>query len=1705
MSGAEAPTEITGDPLHIGNTIAIVSEAYGLTVGRVTYRDADMVRVIPQEASDRAVEFPMTEDGTTFAPELGVSTIEIIEEQASDHFVDTLGARPGDVLEFFTVAGDEAAAEGVVDEVIKTDTKDAIRLTDGRMLKFRGRGPPAPIAVIRVRSAANVAAAEAEGAAAAPTDAAAALARQTDILALLRGVLPAATAEVVPTAERSFPDSMQREDMFQDLLAEVSAKQKTNPRRIRAIEREVDLAVALKNNALIRDEAGRVAGLAPYDIRTLADVQRDAKAPVPVMVPIVRAARVLNLDEVQPEGTAAVAYKATDVAPRQLLAVEQESEALAESYLTGAEPDDPGLRGRLTRGFYAFTYDLLSRDGATLVGDRPIEWAQDQDVIRTAGLGEAVQGLGAELPRPDDKEAPPVSLAHLMSDVTDRYMRVLAPNKTTNLKTGTEYVAAPSDPSEILGYVILPPKAAITLRPPTRPGDLPTALLYSAASQDDNLPTITQALHDLYSPDRGSALNAWTLPAADAGDATIADWLNSVLKYAVHPADSLGPRSAALLSLLDTIGVNQMSVSVATVIRRWVAKSQKQWREILSAHRKTVQASLDAEAERRFFSVTGDDSPLWPALREAEPLRDFIADIDRRNPAIGGAATLLTGTFLAEAQGDAAPLVWATVASLDGRAIGIDAVSAANSLAASRAAQLKRKALRDIALLTMRAEPEISTCPHTARLEAIRNLRDVLQRSRLLREFIEEYQGGRQGEWVTCTLCRAPCVCYHELMELEALAQPARMDAIQKQILIRFGGERYEGKIVCKNCGQGLQDIDYDEHVEFDDDGRPIQQGSVLTDEQMAEDNGDTRFDKAVAKLVAPTVVFETASQRDLGNALQTIIERAGMVVPADTIRMIVRYADLYASARTPPAAAYETQRARAMTAASTKIRTATGAAAATIDIPTYAALVDQIRVSALTALTAIALQVADPPVVVNNPFPLCPFSREGWPLNPAAKLDEPGALVYISCVVASIQRDMTPWVNMSWAAEPKLDTRRKAVFKAASTAAQLMVVGDPKTGPLSFTPELRGLLQKAQTDTEAATKRALVSHSDELPAGFRPEPFPVKVGRPAVERDPLPAIRGALESGSAVDPAVFVDVAGAIRQQSVAVVSELHAAASAGMGRRETNTVDNVCCPVAIRDAEAGALQGATESVPLLEARRLLRGAVPTAVNAGTHMWPLMETPVSAPVSQIVDPDVFFKLFLKYCYRGAQVGETHEFSAGNVCRQCGFALGKPFDTVDFTKEGAAILAAQQGDLRVEVTNGAFDALSDAVRRRRIIRERARVERQPWAAGLQALVGLLEAMSVGQPAESGIHRARAALAESLGGAVAAAAAAAPVDAVGRATIWMPVDALSDELREVILDRIGPLVPRAPGRVGEARAREATMAMTMFETLTADPFVESPRAIQEYWCAKPEAAARGFKITEMPRLIATTTGQRQPIAPAHRQRLSGLLRDNAEWYAAGMTDPSRKVIGNLAKVLGPMMRLWLERVRPAQTEREREGGSWTQAEAQLVLRLLILQAWADVVTPNSWMYGELATAAERDTVAAELANWTRGLMFHVKQQFIRFSDEQIRQVLQQRSALERASIVKEFEDVKDEDEQAAMRMTKILGIGRWAIGAKNLRKYDPEILEHEEAQRARMGIVETAVEVVRLEGAGAAEDFGFALAGGPEDGYDVNQAAAGDDY
>jgi hypothetical protein len=1648
--------EEEADILHIGNLVGILSERYGYVTGRVVYRNIDKIHIMPQEVSDRAIVFPMTEDGSSFAPELGVSVMEVYETQESDYYVDFLGVRPGEVLEFFTLDGDVAAPVGEVVEVIKTEDEDAVIVKDEsgqRRIDFNGIGPEPPIAVIRVRTSLNVAAAAEAGVADEVEDAASASVRNTNIMELLRSVLPSATVEVIPTVERTYPDSAQREDMFQELLADLKPKQRTNPRRVRLVEREVDLALALKNRVTLRGAGGRILGPAPHVVSTLSEAIAANKESLPSAIPVVTAAKVLNLD-LDPTADTKPAFNPQHVAPRTLDETETASVANAEMYSSGAQSR-----------FDSYFLDVTGRDLVTLVGPPTATgWLSDQDVLRTAGLGVSVQGLSSGLPAVSEKK-PPVTLAYLLNDVQDRSIRVITGDKTVNAKNGVETTVAYSDPATINSYVMLPPKAALALRPPKNPGNMPMALLYSASLQSDSLPTIARTLDDLYSSEK-SPQHAWTLTADNAGEYKVASWLRDVLRYTVHPADSLGPRTPQLLSLLDALGldVHDLAPPVADVIGRWVGHSHRKWRDLLVANRKLIQSRIDAEQKRTFQSVTGD-SPLWPALVAEESLKDLMEDIQRRNPTIASSSTLMASSLLQEAQGDATPLVWATIAKMDERTISVDSVAAVNALAASRAYALRRKALRDISLLSMAAAPEINTCPHVNRLEAVRNVRDDLERSRLLRTFVEEYQGGREGEWMTCAICRKPCVCYHELMELEAAAQPTRLLAIQKQIMVKFGGERYEGKIVCKNCGQPLRDIDYDDSVEFDDDGNPIMSRAVLTEEQQDEETGSATRKAMDAVMPEEQVTFTSQMKKDIYEVLKAITDRGGLRMETAVIQLLVSYAETYVNSRTLNPVQYEAVRQIRLKDPKTK------------NFPTYEAAVDRNRVAAVGALLAIFLQSANPMIQMMNPFPYCTFSREGWPLAAPSgeKPEESGPLKYVSCIVAYIQPAradktlMAPWSNMTWAGEDKPEPRKRDALKQLLAAAVYILGGDPKTGQqLPFTPELTTALERARSDAEVIRSRQMVTLQDQMPAGFRPEPSPPKMSRPVLETDPVT---------SGVDAA---DTIGAtLRQQAIAIAGELHSAATTGMGGAKVENVsDTVCCPVPIRNAEAGVLLGAPEPPKLLAAREVIRGNIPTQVNTGTHLWPVFQTPVPVTVPQTVEEGVLFKLFLKYCYTGPRVGAVHEFDVGNICRQCGLVLGKPADLVDVGTEGAAILAAQQGPLAIQTTQAAFDALSDAIRRRKVMVPMPMVGRMSWQTGLEELAAVLGAGPLAPVARA----LEAVLAEMAG------RESDTIGVVERGLLWGPVATLKDDKENIVVTQIGPLTG--------PKGKEATEALAMLEKITEDPYIEGPRTLQEYWCAKTMSAGSRFTVETVKG--ANWSG----VSDAHNKMIDALLVRNANWSNTPVTDDMVPILHHVAMVLGPVLRTWARVVRSA----NKEDGPWTAVEAQMLLRTILFQAWSDAVVGDSWMYAGATSNTTAGQTMAKVATWTRELMAsHVKSQFVRFSDEQIKRVLQERAEAERTSIVEEFESIKDDDERGAVMFMKQFRIGRWGRG-ENIRKLDANQFEFEIEQRHKMGVVDAAYADGTTAATDGPQDFGLGGLDAPaEDGYDMGHGAAGDDY
>jgi hypothetical protein len=410
-----------------------------------------------------------------------------------------------------------------------------------------------------------------------------------------------------------------------------------------------------------------------------------------------------------------------------------------------------------------------------------------------------------------------------------------------------------------------------------------------------------------------------------------------------------------------------------------------------------------------------------------------------------------------------------------------------------------------------------------------------------------------------------------------------------------------------------------------------------------------------------------------------------------------------------------------------------------------------------------------------------------------------------------------------------------------------------------------------------------------------------------------------------------------------------------------------------------------------------------------------LFKTVVEPPAIQVaegrIDEEVMAKLFKTYCHVETKpsYGNAHEFSYGNRCRRCGYTDDEP----------------PIADMDVR-----FRLLSDRVRANRQLEERAgEGARLTWRAGL-AQVADVSSPAFGTALKTCL--AQPAIPAGLG------EKELKRKLIG---VWGSMTVYRDTLKK-------SLFPGAD-----------TGVMKMLVDLTADPFVEGPRLIQEYLCASVNAVATKFAIDSIKG--APWAGLARPID----ETMTKVLQKNAAWSVGVSATPES--LRRMVITLTPAISTWIKVVRPA------SDLVWTVDQAQKVLLTLILDAWASSGVSTEFM---------------------AALLKHARSQSKKYSTEDVKRLLQLRAAEERALILSEFDSIKDEDQRAVARTLKNLGIGRWAIG-KNITKLDAGVLLFEEEQRRKMGITdEDGVAPVTM---GDEEPV-------DEEGYDVNQGADGDD-
>jgi hypothetical protein len=609
----EEVVETNYDVPELGDILTLKSSVLGTLTGKIVYRDEHVVRIQTFVASDRAQDVQMAEDGD-FATEMGVTETIFHAKRVDPHFAIQLGVSVGELLEFYTNAGEKAADSGIVSEIIADDANDAIMLSDGRRLNFAFIGPPAPIAVVGVRSAEMGEAAAAAAATVAEGEGETTLPDEFDISALV-GLLPAAMVEDVPTAEQTYDDSIQREDMFIDLLKDYKEAKQKNPYLIRRLARETELLIALKHAVTTKGPDGSnrpfVKSAANFE-----DLLKNSPAALASLIPVFAAKRILYEDEtlgLEPPS----AEIQEQVEFRDWLVSELINYRTSQAYLSGQEN---GGAAQVSKLMYAYLYDVLYREGNVFVpAGSAIEGQEilvDQEALRTVVPPDTLLGYSKGTVLYNHNSVGPIKL---------RQHRFLS-----NYKSRSGEVIAPGDPGTAHSYLLLPTQIGSTYRPLKFSGALAEDIRAAdITTQIGTLEGLTNRA-DVYNPNGIMVLkgSVATSDGDEPSSVTVSEFLERNLRSNVHPSDLLGPSAVGINRVIDSIGLRsyEWTPEVGAVIWNAVTAAQQTYISAYDAY-VTTTSEVVKNGGYKLKSLVPDDSPVFMKALEVPELAAVLTQL----------------------------------------------------------------------------------------------------------------------------------------------------------------------------------------------------------------------------------------------------------------------------------------------------------------------------------------------------------------------------------------------------------------------------------------------------------------------------------------------------------------------------------------------------------------------------------------------------------------------------------------------------------------------------------------------------------------------------------------------------------------------------------------------------------------------------------------------------------------------------------------------------------------------------------------------------------------------------------------------------------------------------------------------------------------------------------------------------------------------
>jgi hypothetical protein len=1211
---------------ELGDEIEIVART-GKIHGIIVYRSERLIRVRPFSSKTDVYEFPLDENGD-YMEHLGVIETRLdAEKKAKDpHFSVQMEVSPGSKLEFYDREGKTLATK-IVHSVIATDEYDGLKFTDGEVMDFGFMGLPEPyVSFLNVTGLegedVNLSNAEQEHEAAAASPDVLNTNEGADLIELLLQQQGEIRHDETAQINRPYPEVQQRQEMFVSVMQMIAPKveQQKNPRILRKAYIETDLLASLKRSVVELSPQGLplLNTSKSRRVNQLYDVLNHMYPPI--LMPIVDVKKVLATHEYDndtdtvdyvSESTAVSAAKDTYDAFSKAINPPRRTDNAFETYMRGLDDAFHPYAAHPEADFQ-FTDDLEVYFG------KP---------------GEGVKGF-KDLP-----EKYSVSLEDTREDIPAYPIRLVKQGNTFGDRIANKTIVLQNaDTAKHAGYIFLSPELSY-LRLPVRS----SVLLWDIHASE-------WSRHNRYT------LQSRLLEAKDnqifGDDEQVTISILDVLRSRLQPSLSL--MTWANVCVMDSIGLRALELTQEQmhVFHTKMVEGQTNWDTAMVKMKEDTVAHLTQESTFPVKPIVSmrDSNLFTDSVLADKTFAPFGERFKNKETLYKDYDIALMSAIMDESYSTLLPYWSALVANMSQ-----EFIEHARHTYESEAARVVRKqeTQREHGRRFV-AAPVINKCPHVRDYEVVNKISNDSERMKALEGFVKKYNGGTQNNFVKCNICLQNLVCKHELLLLQEYKLQQQATSIHKQLVLEFGGPVFMGSYICKNCGQKISNLEFDTHLEFDDEGRPLVGRSVLQPDEgegAAEGDDEATLADQSAKIDKITDFSQTmAKDFVLYQSMKRLFEEAHIVLPDDLAKTLLAELKIYLA----KAVFNETTYTNIVLKKNPKL-------------PPYAIYYNQNLIGVMAALAVIELQ--NLPTDIPIPNRQCPYSRAGFPMDyldtiPTGEVNK-DAIRYIACVVGLIRSSDAPWNSVLWADQSKPhDVRNKAIMDEIQKCLGLMRGTDPTF--LIKKPDVPGITDEQTRRMRAAkalriqterTARAQFkpSDADRLPSHFHPCPV-------YEQTDPATAINvgNVANFETSVRTAALNEikpvVAARLQQIQQDIMYQMNHDMETSVARR-TYAFDAVNADGL--GYRAAGLSDAARAEYMLMAKSYkdLDRRDPSRPNTGTHLYVPWVAPPSDIVEATPDESIYYKLFIKVCARGINKGAVHEFTYGNVCRHCEFKL----------------------------------------------------------------------------------------------------------------------------------------------------------------------------------------------------------------------------------------------------------------------------------------------------------------------------------------------------------------------------------------------------------------------------------------------------------------